>query len=107
MAAAEREIELTMVTMTFDASDPQRLQAVLARYVVLSRGHRGCRNIDLAISSTTPDRFVIVQKWESPDAQRIHFDSPEMVEMAGACLGLLSGPPQIDLLDPISAHDLE
>ena len=100
------EVELTMVTMTFDASDPQQLQSVLARYVVLSRGQPGCRNIDLAMSSIAPDRFVIVQKWDSPDAQRAHFDSPEMVEMARACSGLLTGPPQIDLLDPISAHDL-
>jgi quinol monooxygenase YgiN len=107
MATADGEIELMMVTLTFDASDAQRLQSVLARYVVLSRGHRGCRNIDLAMSSTTPDRFVIVQKWETPDAQRAHFDSPEMVEMAASCAGLLSAPPQIDLLEPISAHDLE
>ncbi|MGQ0433243.1 MAG: putative quinol monooxygenase [Microthrixaceae bacterium] len=105
-AASGREVELVMVTMTFDAADAQRLQSVLARYVVVSRGHPGCRNIDLAISSITPDRFVIVQKWESPDAQRAHFDSPEMVNMAAACTALLVAPPQIDLLDPISAHDL-
>ena len=56
------EVELTMVTMTFDALDPERLQSVLARYVVLSRGHRGCRNIDLAMSTTQPNRFVVLQK---------------------------------------------
>jgi quinol monooxygenase YgiN len=95
-----------MVTMSFDAADPERLQAVLARYVVLSRGHEGCRNIDLALSTTHPDRFVIVQKWESPDHQRAHFDSPDMVEMARSCTGLLTAPPRIDLLEPISAHDL-
>ncbi len=95
-----------MVTMTFDASDAQRLQSALVHYAVVSRGHRGCRNIDLAISSTTPDGFVIVQKWETPDAQRAHFDSPEMVEMASSCVGLQAGPPQIDPLDPVSAHDL-
>jgi quinol monooxygenase YgiN len=105
--AADTDIDLTMVTMTFDAADPERLQSVLARYVVLSRGHAGCRNIDLAMSSTVPDRFVIVQKWESPTAQRAHFDSADMVEMASACSGLLTGPPSIDLLDPISAHDLQ
>ncbi|MEO7429117.1 MAG: antibiotic biosynthesis monooxygenase [Acidimicrobiales bacterium] len=105
-AQVDGEVELTMVTMTFDAADAQRLQSVLARYVVVSRGHRGCRNIDLAISSTTPDRFVIVQKWDSSDAQRAHFDSEEMVEMAAACTGLLAAPPQIDLLEPVSAHDL-
>jgi quinol monooxygenase YgiN len=103
---AEGEVELSIVSMTFDAVDAQRLQSVLARYVVLSRGHPGCRNIDLALSTTRPDRFVIVEKWESAEAQRAHFDSEDMVEMATACAGLLSAPPDIDLLEPISAHDL-
>jgi hypothetical protein len=30
-----------------------------------------------------------------------------MVQMAGSCVGLLAAPPRIDLLEPISAHDLE
>ncbi len=103
---ADDEVELTMVSMTFDASDPDRLQSVLARYVVLSRGHEGCRNIDLALSTTHPNRFVVVQKWDSPGHQRAHFDSEDMVTMARSCDGLLVAPPQIDLLEPISAHDL-
>ena len=100
------EVDLTLVTMAFDAVDAAALQGVLARYVVVSRGHPGCRNIDLALSTTRPERFVIVQKWDSPEAQQAHFDSQDMVAMAEACRGLLSGPPEIDLLDPISAHDL-
>jgi quinol monooxygenase YgiN len=104
--AVSTEPELTLVTMVFDAADVDRLQAVLAKYVVMSRGHPGCRNIDLCASATHPARFVIVQKWESPDAQRTHFDSSEMVEMAESCRGLLTGPPAIDLLETISAHDL-
>jgi quinol monooxygenase YgiN len=104
--AASDEVDLTMVTMTFDAVDPGRLQSVLARYVVLSRGHPGCRNIDLAMSSTHPNRFVIVEKWERPEDQQAHFDSPDMVTMAEGCTGLLSHPPSIDLLDAISVHDL-
>ncbi|HEY9558350.1 MAG TPA: antibiotic biosynthesis monooxygenase [Acidimicrobiales bacterium] len=106
MGSSDGEVDLTMVLMRFDASDPARLQSVLARYVVLSRGHPGCRNIDLALSATTADRFVVVQKWETPEAQRRHFDSADMVEMARSCEGLLSAPPAIDLLEPISAHDL-
>ena len=101
------EVELTMVTMVFDALDPESLQSVLARYVVLSRGHPGCRNIDLAMSTTQPNRFVIIQKWERPEDQQTHFDSADMVTMAEGCAGLLSGPPKIDLLEPISAHDLK
>jgi len=97
---------LTMVTMTFDAVDPNTLQSVLARYVVVSRGHPGCRNIDLCASVTTPGRFVIIEKWGSPTAQKAHFDSDDMVEMARACSGLLERPPAIELLEGISAHDL-
>ena len=100
------EVELMMVTLVFDALDAEQLQSVLARYVVVSRGHPGCRNIDLAMSTTQPNRFVIVEKWERPEDQRAHFDSADMVTMAESCAGLLSAPPQIDLLDPISAHDL-
>ena len=102
------EVELTVVTMAFDAAPEaaERLLGVLARYVVVSRGQPGCRNIDLCASVTRPGRYVVVQKWEGPDAQRAHFDSPEMVEMAEACRGLLANPPDIDLLEGISAHDL-
>ena len=100
------EVELTIVTMEFRSEKPEALMPVLAKYVVLSRGHPGCRNIDLCASVATPGRFVIIEKWESPEAQRAHFDSAEMVEMARSCTGLLSAPPDIDLLEGISAHDL-
>ncbi|MDQ1402068.1 MAG: hypothetical protein QOG03_384 [Actinomycetota bacterium] len=100
------EVEVTIVTMVFDAAVPEGLMGVLSKYVVLSRQQPGCRNIDLCLSATRPNRFLIVQKWESPEAQRGHFDSAEMVEMAAACTGLLTGPPQIDLYEGMSAHDL-
>jgi quinol monooxygenase YgiN len=104
--SAPDEVDLTLVTLTFDASDPEALLAVLSKYVVVSRGHPGCRNIDLAGSATRPGRYVLIEKWDSPASQQAHFDSPEMVEMAGSCRGLLSAAPQIDLLEGISAHDL-
>jgi quinol monooxygenase YgiN len=79
---------------------------MLSKYVVVSRGEAGCRNIDLCASATRPGRFVIVEKWETPELQRAHFDAPSMVEMASSCEGMLARPPDIDLLEPISAHDL-
>lgn len=100
------EIDLTIVTLRFDAAAPERLVPVLAKYVVLTRMHPGCRNVDLCASVTTPGRLVVIEKWESPEAQRAHFDSADMVEMAEACRGLLTAAPEIDLLDGISAHDL-
>jgi quinol monooxygenase YgiN len=100
------ELDLTIVIMRFDAADRESLEAVLAKYVVSSRGQPGCRNIDLVASETNPGRYVVVEKWDSPMAQRAHFDSDEMVAMAEACKGLLAAPPDIDLLAPVSAHDL-
>jgi quinol monooxygenase YgiN len=100
------EVELTVVTMAFHAADDDRLRPHLARYVVLTREEPGCRNVDLLASATTPSTYVVIQKWESPDAQQAHFDSPLMVDFAAACVPLLAAPPTIDLLEPISAHDL-
>ena len=100
------DIELAIVTMRFEAADPGALLAVLSKYVVLTRMEAGCRNIDLCSSVTRPGRYLLIEKWESGDAQRIHFDSPGMVEMAESCAGLLAVPPDIDLWDGPSAHDL-
>ncbi len=100
------EVNLSIVTMVFDAADPAPLLGVLAKYVVLTRMAPGCRNVDLAASVTMNARFVVVEKWESPAAQRAHFDAVETIEMADACRGLLVRAPAIDLLEGISAHDL-
>ena len=92
--------------MRFDAGDSVSLMAVLSKYVVLTRMQPGCRNVDLCASATQPDRYLVIQKWESVAAQRAHFDSEVMVEMAKSCNGLLTTAPDIDLWDGASAHDL-
>ena len=100
------DADLAIVTLVFDSAEPESLLQVLSKYVVMSRGHPGCRNIDLTASATVAGRFVVIEKWGSAAAQQAHFDSPDMVEMATACTGLLRSPPRIDLLYGISAHDL-
>jgi len=100
------EVELTMVTMTFDAADDAALLAILSKYVVLTRMADGCRNVDLCSSATHPGRHLVVQKWETPEYQQAHFDSEVMIDMATGCVGVLSHAPDIDLWDATSAHDL-
>ena len=95
-----------VVVMRFATRDAPRATAALARYVVLTRSHEGCINVDLCRSAADPATFIVIQKWSSPDTQRSHFDSEDMVRMASDIAGLLTGPPDIELLDPISAHDL-
>ncbi|MBI4885443.1 MAG: antibiotic biosynthesis monooxygenase [Actinobacteria bacterium] len=100
------EIELSIVTMRFRAADPDSLLAVLSKYVVLARMEPGCRNVDLCASLTHPGQYLLIEKWDSSHSQRAHFDSVVMVEMATTCQGLLTAPPDIDLWDAPSAHDL-
>ena len=103
------DVELVVVTMAFHAAAgaDDQLRLLLAKYVVLARDEPGCRNIDLVASATRPDTYLLIEKWESADHQRAHFDAAPMVELAEGCRGLLSAPPAIDLHDPISAHDLQ
>jgi quinol monooxygenase YgiN len=100
------EVDLTIVTMRFDATNDAALLAVLSKYIVLTRMQDGCRNVDLCSSVTVPGRHLVVQKWETPAHQRRHFDSETMIDMARSCEGLLADAPDIDLWDATSAHDL-
>jgi|TARA_B110000238_G_scaffold36577_1_gene38256 quinol monooxygenase YgiN len=104
------EIELVVITMTFDANqrqaDNEELLAILSKYIVLTRMADGCRNVDLCSSITTPGRHLVIQKWDSGQMQRQHFDSPLMVEMATSCSAVLASAPEIDMWEGTSAHDL-
>ena len=100
------EVELAIVTLRFDAADAAALSPVLAKYVVMARMAPGCRNVDLCASVTRPGRYLLIEKWDSAAALRTHLDGPVAVEMATACTGLLAAPPEIDLWDGPSAHDL-
>jgi quinol monooxygenase YgiN len=102
------DVALAVVAGVFDARPgaEAELGAVLANYVVLSRRSPGCRNIDLVASLTTPGRFLVYEKWESPEHQRDHLRSAVTEEMAAAALPLLAGPPDLGLFEAVSAHDL-
>jgi quinol monooxygenase YgiN len=91
--------------MTWEHVD-DALLAHLARYVVLSRGEPGCRNVDFCASVTVAGRVVVIGKWASWEAQRSHFDGGAMVALATAARDLGTARPAIDLLEGISAHDL-
>jgi quinol monooxygenase YgiN len=99
---------LAVVAGVFDARTGAEaaLGAVLATYVVMSRTSPGCRNIDLVASLTVPGRFLVYEKWESPEHQRDHLTSAVTEEMAAAALPLLAAPPDLDLFETVSAHDL-
>ena len=103
------EVEIIVVAGLYQARSGKEaeLAAVLSRYVVLSRSVTGVRNVDLVISAATPGRFLVIEKWDDAGAQRGHLDSDIMVTMATQSAPLLTGPPDLELYDVISAHDLD
>lgn len=103
------EVEITVVAGLFQARSGKEseLAAVLARYVVLTRAEPGCRNVDLVASASTTGRFLTVEKWDDPAAQRAHLDADPMVTMAKDATALLVTAPDLDIYEVISAHDLE
>ena len=102
------DVEVAVLTAVFTAREGNEadLAAVLSRYVVLTRGEPGCRNVDLLVSATESGQFVVIQKWDSPEIARAHLDTELITGMAAAAVPLLAEKPKIDLLDTISAHDL-
>ena len=105
-AIPDDDLEIALVQLTVDASDPELLLPILSKYVVMTRNQPECRNADLCVSFTDPNHFVIIEKWDSDEAARAHFDSAVMVEMAESCSGILAHRPDVDLLKGLSAHDL-
>jgi len=103
------EIELAVLVGRFEATPgrEEALAAVLAKYVVLTRRHPQCRNVDLVASVLHPGRFTVIEKWIGGETPRRHLDDPETVELAEAAAPLLATPPDLDLCDAISAQDLE
>jgi len=101
-------VDLTVMMGTFDAAAGREadLAGVLARYVVVSRTEEGCRNIDLVASLLIPGRFVVYEKWDSPQSQATHMAGATMTEMAEEASPLLNGPPELGLFVAVSAHDL-
>jgi quinol monooxygenase YgiN len=107
--APSDEVDLVVVTMRFGPSTEaaaRHLVGVLSKYVVLTRMNPACRNVDLCASALQPGQLLVIEKWETRQAQREHFDSDAMVQMAESCAGLLSAPPQLELWEAASAHDL-
>jgi quinol monooxygenase YgiN len=102
-------VEIWVVAGKYQARSGREseLGAVLARYVVLTRGVAGCRNVDLVASASSSGTFLVLEKWDDADAQRAHLDDPVMVGMATAATPLLATATDLDLYEAISAHDLE
>lgn len=102
-------VEIAVLTCTFDARPgaEEALLGALSRYVVLTRQEPACRNVDLVASVTVAGRFLVIEKWQTPEAVQAHLNSALMTEMARAAMQTVTAKPAVDLYEAISAYDLE
>lgn len=107
-SAVDPDLELAVVAGIFfaKAGKEGEVAYALSRYVVLSRMEAGCRNIDLVTSVTVSGLFMVWEKWDSHEHRHTHFDGEVAVALADAVRDLVREPPQFDIFDAISAHDL-
>lgn len=52
------------------------------------------------------DRLIMIEKWASRDALRVHSTSPALTAMGPKLAGKVAGPPEIIVLNQLPAGDL-
>lgn len=74
--------------------------AAYERLAPVVRAERGCVRYDLHRVSGDPDRFVLLEEWESRDALAAHDVSEHMVAADAASPAFRAGPAQVVEFEP-------
>jgi quinol monooxygenase YgiN len=62
--------------------------AAARKVMAATRAEPGCLEYTIAADLDDPARFVIFEKWASPEALESHFETPHMAEFQAAMAGL-------------------
>ncbi len=79
------------------------LQQALTALTSASREEQGCVSYELFQSASEPVAFVTVEKWRSQDDLDAHMKTPHVAEAFQAAGEVISEPPAIHPLQPISS----
>jgi quinol monooxygenase YgiN len=72
-----------------------------------TRGEQGCESYQITEDVETPDKFAIVERWASVEAQYNHFRAPEFAELMGALGDIIAGPPEVSINEVASTLTLD
>jgi len=98
-------IQLVDVSIRPDRRD--RWLELIRANVAHTRTQEGCEHYEVGEDIHTPNRFLIVEKWASLDAQYEHFRAPEFGELMGALQEVLAGPPEVSIHEVASTLTLD
>lgn len=67
------------------------------------RAEAGCIAYDLHRVVDDPDRFVVLERWASPEALRAHGQSEHMREFGTVAASFREGPSELHILEDVPA----
>ncbi|MEV7281948.1 putative quinol monooxygenase [Streptomyces sp. NPDC093111] len=69
--------------------------AAFERLAPVVRAEDGCLQYDLHRVADDPDRFVLLERWSSPEALAAHDAAPHMVAAGAANKAFRAGPAEV------------
>jgi quinol monooxygenase YgiN len=72
-----------------------------------TRAEAGCKRYQIAEDLETPNTFLIMEEWTTPEAQYDHFRDPEFGRLMESLRDLLAAPPDVSIHQVASSMTLE
>lgn len=79
--------------------------AAITTAIEATHGEDGCVAYALHRDRDEPTRFVIIEKWATPEALKEHGETPHLQALFGALGPLLAAPPTITYTTPLPVGD--
>jgi quinol monooxygenase YgiN len=95
---------MTIVVTALVQVRPEEVDAalpILETAITATHGEAGCISYALHRDVDDPARFVIVEKWASPEALAEHAETPHLKQLFTDLGPLLAAPPTIVRTEPV------
>jgi quinol monooxygenase YgiN len=99
---------MTIVVTALVQIRPEEVDAalpILETAITATHGEAGCISYALHRDVEDPARFVIVEKWASPEALAEHAETPHLKQLFTDLGPLLTAPPTIVRAEPVPIGD--
>ena len=98
-------IQVVKVSIRPDRRD-QWLELIRVN-VAQTLNEEGCESYQVSEDISTPNNFVLVERWASLEANLDHFRSPEFGKLMGALGDIIAGPPDVAIYEVASTLTLD
>jgi quinol monooxygenase YgiN len=99
-------IQIVNVSIRSEKRD-RWLELIRANVAETLAAEQGCESYQVSEDIDTPNKFLIVERWTSSEAQYSHFRRPEFAELMSALGDLIAEPPDVSLNEIASTSTLD